>query len=97
MPLLNLGVHVSAAGSLSLAPGRAHKLKTTTMQIFARNPRQWRQGFAQRRRGNAIQSRRKKRKDLTPVVIHISYILNLAAAKDKFYADHHPRIYRRSA
>jgi len=85
MPLLNLGVHVSAAGSLSLAPARAHKLKTTTMQIFARNPRQWRQEAISEEEITQFKAAVKKEK-INPVVIHISYILNLAAAKDKFYA-----------
>ena len=84
MPQLNLGVHVSAAGGLFLAPERAGKLKITTMQIFARNPRQWRkespgeEEIAQFK--DAV-----KREKISPVVIHISYMLNLAAAKDKFY------------
>ena len=40
--MLKLGVHVSIAGKVYKSVERAAALYCNTMQIFSRNPRQWR-------------------------------------------------------
>jgi deoxyribonuclease-4 len=82
--MLNLGVHTSIAGGIALAPARARALGCDTMQIFARNPRQWRKTSLSDEDINAFKVAVKKEK-ISPAVIHIPYMLNLAAAKEKFY------------
>jgi len=83
--LLNLGVHVSAAGKVCYVFDRAKRLGCTTFQFFASNPRQWRKGPLA---DEDIAEFNAKRKALgiKPIVIHIPYTLNLAAAKESFYA-----------
>ena len=39
---MRIGVHVSAAGHIYEAVNRARALGVTTMQLFSRDPRQWR-------------------------------------------------------
>ncbi len=79
-----LGVHISIAGSIALAPGRAKKLGCNTMQIFSRSPRQWRKGDLPESEIKAFRAAVQKEK-ISPVVVHVPYTLNLAAAQEKFY------------
>ena len=79
-----LGVHVSIAGHISLAIDRAKNLGINTMQIFARSPRQWRHSHLTKEDIELFKNKRKEA-DISPVVVHIPYTLNLAAAKDKFH------------
>jgi len=82
--MLNLGLHISIAGGIHMAPARARALGCTTMQIFARSPRQWRKSSLSDDEIAAFKVEVKKEK-ISPVVIHIPYMLNLASAKEKFY------------
>jgi len=76
-----LGAHISAAGGVSLVPGRAAELGCNTAQFFSRSPQSWRSrrldlsqaaGFRKGRAQNGI----------APVFIHISY---LASADKKLF------------
>ncbi len=78
MAKLNVGTHVSIAGSLDQAIHRAAEVGCTTFQIFTRNPRGWasapisdgvRDAFAK-----GLRSSR-----LSPVVDHMPYLPNLAS------------------
>ena len=79
MPVLPpLGAHISVAGGLSTAFGRAAELGCDAMQIFVKNANQWRgkemldedvSGFREARAGSAV----------GPLVAHASYLINLAA------------------
>lgn len=73
-----IGVHTSIAGGIHLSLERAHELGCTTLQIFSHNPRGWAVG---RRTGDEIQAFRelRDRYDLAPVVVHTSYLINLAS------------------
>jgi deoxyribonuclease IV len=73
-----LGVHVSIAGHIWESIDRAEALGLSAMQIFSRDPRQWRRSklkpedieeFRQRRQHSPIQK----------VFIHIPYLINLAS------------------
>ncbi len=79
-----LGVHISAAGGVSLVPGRAAALGCNTAQFFSRSPQSWRgkglelsqaEGFRRARAQNGI----------APVFIHIPYLINLASADKKLF------------
>lgn len=82
--MLKLGVHVSAAGKIYKSIERAEKLGCNTMQIFARNPRQWRRKSLSREDIEIFRKKREKSK-IDPVVVHAPYLLNLASAKESFH------------
>jgi deoxyribonuclease-4 len=79
-----LGVHVSTADKIYKACDRAHELKCSTMQIFARNPQQWSGPALAGADVEEFNARRKKFK-IDPVFIHISYLINLASPDIKLY------------
>ena len=79
-----LGVHISGAGKIYQALDIAHKLKCQTMQIFSRNPQQWRSGPLDLKDIEEFKLRRKKFK-IDPIFIHISYLINLASPNPKLY------------
>jgi deoxyribonuclease-4 len=82
--LLKLGCQVSIAGKIYDAVDRAVALGCNTMQIFARNPRQWRRSSLSEEDIKIFKTKIKEAK-INPVAIHIPYTLNLAAAKQSFY------------
>ncbi|MDD4939022.1 MAG: deoxyribonuclease IV [Candidatus Omnitrophica bacterium] len=79
-----LGVHVSIAGNIREAPERAHKLGCNTMQIFSRNPQQWRDDFLLS--GDIAEFRDKRdRFGIKSLFVHIPYLINLASPNPKLY------------
>jgi len=79
-----LGVHISGTGKIYHTLDVAHKLKCQTMQIFARNPQQWRVTTLDPKDIEEFKLRRKKFK-INPVFIHISYLINLASPNPRLY------------
>lgn len=81
---MRIGVHVSIAGRIYESLERAKALGCNTMQIFSRNPRGW---LASRLDpANVSEFKALKAKyDITPVVIHIPYIINLSTPDDALY------------
>ena len=82
--LLKLGVHVSIAGKIYKSIDRAVELGCNTMQIFSRNPRQWRKSLLSDEDVERFKRGVKKSK-ISPVVIHIPYLLNLATVRKSFF------------
>jgi deoxyribonuclease-4 len=82
--LLKLGCQVSSAGKIYEAVERAAALGCNTIQLFARNPRQWRKGSLTQEDIEIFKEKIKKEK-IDPVAIHIPYTLNLAATKENFH------------
>ncbi len=85
MAKLNIGTHVSIAGSLDQAIPRAAEVGCTTFQIFTRNPRGWafspipegvKSAFAEGLRATK----------LSPVVDHMPYLPNLASPTPDVFA-----------
>lgn len=81
---MKLGVHVSIAGHIYEAADRAAQLGCNTFQIFSRNPRGWEttdldpedaEEFKRRCRDNRI----------SPVVVHIPYLINLCSPEDSLW------------
>jgi deoxyribonuclease-4 len=75
---LRLGIHTSIARSLENAAQEAAQLGANTFQIFSASPRMWRAGTpdpADIRRLAKI----RQQHDLNPLVIHDSYLINLAS------------------
>ncbi len=79
-----LGVHVSAAGKIYEALERARKLGCNTMQIFSRNPQQWRDKQLDKA-DIAEFVRRKAAYKIEPVFVHIPYLINLASPNLRLY------------
>jgi deoxyribonuclease-4 len=75
---LRIGIHTSTAGALSRSATKAAELKANTFQIFSASPRMWK---CKRPDPEQIQllNRERERGDLAPLVIHDSYLINLAA------------------
>lgn len=82
--MLKLGVHVSIAGKIYKSIDRTVELGCNTMQIFSRNPRQWRKALLSDEDVERFKKKVKKSK-ISPVVIHIPYLLNLATVKKSFF------------
>jgi deoxyribonuclease-4 len=79
-----LGVHVSTAGGINEALGRASELGCNTMQIFSRNPQQWRESSLSQEDIDSFRRKRAKLK-ISPFFVHIPYLINLASPNPNLY------------
>ncbi|MBW2524717.1 MAG: deoxyribonuclease IV [Deltaproteobacteria bacterium] len=75
-----LGCHVSVAGGLDLAPGRADELGAFAIQIFTANQRRWVVPELSDEQVEAFRAARKASK-VRVVMSHDSYLVNLASPK----------------
>ncbi len=83
---MRIGVHVSAAGHIYEAINRAQALGVNTMQIFSRDPRQWRRGRLSLEDIEEFKKRRAKSK-IAPIFVHVPYLINLASPYPVLYRD----------
>lgn len=82
--MVNVGVHVSIAGSIALSVGRAKEAGCDTFQIFSRNPRGW--GFKDLNPDESAAFRDSVRiSGLFPPVDHMPYLPNLATGNRDVY------------
>src|SRR3989338_9852907 len=84
--MMRLGLHVSIAGHIYESITRAEVLGCNTMQIFSRDPRQWRRERLSLEDIEEFRRRRQKSK-ITPVFVHIPYLMNLASPYSVLYRD----------
>jgi deoxyribonuclease-4 len=82
---LRLGIHTSIAGSLERSALKAAELGANTFQIFSSSPRQWKASVPGIPAIQLLQRAREKY-DLTPLVIHDNYLINLASAHEQVRA-----------
>jgi deoxyribonuclease-4 len=75
---LRIGIHTSTAGSLEKAAIKAAELGANTFQIFSASPRMWRTKAPDPEKIELLNLQREQH-DLHPLVIHDSYLINLAA------------------
>lgn len=77
-----LGAHVSAAGGVEKAPQRGHDLTCECIQIFSKNQNQWK---AKPLTEDSIAKFQAAVKEfgLKSVLIHDSYLINLASPEEK--------------
>jgi deoxyribonuclease-4 len=78
-----IGIHTSIAGGVENAAERAYRLGCNAFQIFSTSPRQW-QPYSLARSQCEIMNGLRKKYDLTPLVIHSNYLINLAGANTAF-------------
>ncbi|MEC9488881.1 MAG: deoxyribonuclease IV [Halanaerobium sp.] len=81
---MRTGVHVSIAGGLDKAFARADKLGCDTFQIFIKNPRGWKARELAAEELARVDNK-KEALDLFPVVVHMTYLVNLASPKDELF------------
>jgi len=80
-----IGIHTSTAGGVESAAERAWRLGCSTFQIFSSSPRQWKP-YELGPKQCAEMHRLREKYDLKPLVIHASYLVNLAGGNSEFYA-----------
>ncbi|MEZ5355511.1 MAG: deoxyribonuclease IV [Bryobacteraceae bacterium] len=78
---MRIGAHVSVAGSLEGAAIHAGKIGANTIQIFSSSPRMWR-GARLDPAEVARFAKARDRFDVSPLVVHANYLVNMAAAGD---------------
>jgi deoxyribonuclease-4 len=80
--MMKIGVHVSIAGKIYEAIDRGVELGCNTIQIFSRNPRGWQVSKLDPKDAAEFR-KRKKEAGISPVLVHIPYLINLATPDDK--------------
>ena len=76
--VMRIGFHTSIAGSLENAVLHAAKIGANTLQIFSSSPRQWK-ASALSKPGIQLFNRAREKYELSPLVIHDNYLINLAS------------------
>jgi deoxyribonuclease IV len=84
MPRMNLGAHMSIAGGLHTAFARGEAVGCRAMQIFCKNERQW-QGKPLRDEDIALFRAEQARTGIGPLIVHDSYLINLASPRDDLW------------
>ncbi|HLJ51327.1 MAG TPA: deoxyribonuclease IV [Bryobacteraceae bacterium] len=82
---MRIGIHTSIAGSLQKAALKAVELGANTFQIFSASPRQWKANPPDRYQVKLLREAREKH-DLTPLVIHDNYLINLGSCSEALRA-----------
>lgn len=78
-----IGIHTSIAGGVENGAARAYHLGCNTFQIFSTSPRQW-QPYSLGKSQCDTMSQLRQNYDLTPLVIHSNYLINMAGINDSF-------------
>jgi deoxyribonuclease IV len=78
---VRIGLHTSIAGSLERSAHTAAELGANTFQIFSSSPRQWKASVPSPV-AIGLLNRAREKHDLTPLVIHDNYLINLASANE---------------
>ena len=81
VPRPRIGVHLSTAGGVYMAAERAHEAGANTFQIFSSSPRMWRPASIAAEHCAQMRELRTQF-DVHPLVIHASYLINVAAQSD---------------
>lgn len=83
-PGRRLGLHLPVAGGVRQAVRRAHEIGATALQLFVDNPTAWRRRTSL---PDDLADARREMADLDvgPVVIHASYLVNLAAPDEEVW------------
>jgi deoxyribonuclease IV len=79
--IVRLGIHTSIAGALERSALKAAELGANTFQIFSSSPRQWK-ALVPTPSAIKLLQRARDQHDLTPLVIHDNYLINLASAHE---------------
>lgn len=77
---MRLGAHISVAGGLHHAYGRAAETGCETMMIFTKSNRQWKAKPLTEEDIRLFQEAAKEHPDIYPVSVHASYLINIASS-----------------
>jgi len=78
---VRIGLHTSIAGALERSAHKAAEVGANTFQIFSSSPRQWKASTPSEPAIKLLNNAREKF-DLTPLVIHDNYLINLASTNE---------------
>lgn len=78
-----IGIHTSTSGGVETAAERAYRLGCNTFQIFSSSPRMWRPYELAQQQCDEMKRLREKY-GIRPLVIHTSYLVNLASSTAEF-------------
>jgi deoxyribonuclease-4 len=81
---MKFGAHMSISGGLHKAFGHGERAGCDTIQIFSKNQQQWR-GKALAEQDIALFKAEQQRTGLEPVIVHDSYLINLASPNDELW------------
>jgi deoxyribonuclease-4 len=73
-----IGIHLSTSGGVYRAAERAHEIGANTFQIFSASPRMWRATMPTPADCERL-SELRRLYDCAPLVIHVSYLVNLCS------------------
>lgn len=79
-----VGIHTSTVGGVEKAAERAYRLGANTFQIFSSSPRQWKPYSLAQSQCEEMRRLRDKYA-ISPLVIHSSYLVNLASSTLEFH------------
>ena len=79
-----IGKHVSIAGGIAQAPGRAKAIGCNALQVFARNPRSWQGRKLSVGEGEQVKAAMEKL-GMEVLVVHAIYLINLASPDDQLW------------
>ncbi len=79
-----IGIHTSTAGGVEMAAERAYRLGANCFQIFSSSPRQWKPYSLGQTQCEEM-GRLRAKYGIAPLVIHTSYLVNLASATAEFH------------
>ncbi len=77
-------MHTGTAGGVETAAERAYRLGCNCFQVFSSSPRMWRAVNLTRQQCEEMR-RLRDTYGLEPLVIHVSYLVNLASQTEEFY------------
>lgn len=77
-----IGIHLGTAGGASNAVEKAREIGANTFQIFSSSPRMWRAPKVDPAQAARMKELRTKL-DVTPLVIHTSYLVNVCSQSDE--------------
>jgi deoxyribonuclease-4 len=81
---MKFGFHISVAGGFGKAPQRAVERHCDTIQIFSRNPRQWKFKPLDKNDVNEFK-KGLQAASIFPVFVHMPYLINLASSNTELY------------
>ena len=81
---MRFGFHISIAGGFSKIVERAEARGCETIQFFSRNPRGWNYSPLNKKEVGAFRSSVQS-SGLSPIVLHMPYLPNIASPESKFY------------
>jgi deoxyribonuclease-4 len=81
---MKFGAHMSISGGLHKAFGQGERAGCDTIQIFSKNQQQWR-GKTLAEQDIALFKAEQQRSGLGPVIVHDSYLINLASPNDELW------------